>query len=1116
MVNQALSGAAVHTARPEERDPVVLAAAIRTLLAATPNVPAHADRTPDLSAGAGPGFELSGGAAAGPDAAAAARPDAAAAAELHAGAGADPNLIATTWAMCGGGPLVIDDAHVLQDSAALDLLVTTVALPGSGPLVLCTRRELPLTAHPSGVTQSRLDAVHLRLDLDAVASLIEATQPADRALAARLVDATGGWPAAVGLAVLALQALSPNERSQRIRAATAPGAPVGRYLAEVVLRELSDSERRWLLLCEQLGSTDAEEVARLAGPDARGAADPHATADLHETADLHAMADRTPVQTAGTDATDALTDLRRRGLLSADPDHPDRDGAVRVAPVLGRLLRRVWDPAEADALATRLVADGQPVRALRLLHDAGRWAAAGELLRSHGEALLAAGALPLITGTAARLADQADPDLRLVVAEALALQGSWAEARDLLGTAPHHDGPLPVPLARRLGLVEHMRGDLAAALAAYARADVTVTPVGQEPTHDARDHAAARPTDHTAAADDANAEAILLTGWKATAHWLRGEVEAARQDALRAQAAAAAGGDQRALATAHTALALVAASDGDRRANENHYRLALVAAERAGDRVQEARIRTNLGSHHLEEGRYAEARRETELAIDLATAQGYAAVAGIARCNRADIALRTGDLDAAIADAEEAQALFARIGSRTEAYAHHLLGRARAARGDLVLARRAFEEALRLGTPSGDRQALAPAHAGLARVLAGSDPAAARAAADEAVALDDGLWRAEAHLARAWAALACDDRDTAARAAAIARDDATQRGNHPAHAEAVTALALAAEDPRPGLREAQELWRALEDPVWTVRVDLGVARRATNPAARAQAGWLERRLATLGAHPERGTFAHRLVSGSLESPRTIVRLLGGFAVEQGGQPIPPSAWGSRKARELLKALAVRRDRPATREELAHLLWPDEPYDRVSNRLSVALSLLRGQLSPDGPPAIASHAGTLRLSDEVVELDVEVFERLAEDGLTAARSQARPAAVALLLQAEERYGGDLLADEPDLRWAEDRRAELRALYLTVARTLADLVADDDPDLAIRLLLRVLDRDGYDEPAHLDVCLALLRAGRHGEARRRHHLYATRMAELELPAVPLHELVRAARGRAEAAS
>jgi hypothetical protein len=64
--------------------------------------------------------------------------------------------------------------------------------------------------------------------------------------------------------------------------------------------------------------------------------------------------------------------------------------------------------------------------------------------------------------------------------------------------------------------------------------------------------------------------------------------------------------------------------------------------------------------------------------------------------------------------------------------------------------------------------------------------------------------------------------------------------------------------------------------------------------------------------------------------------------------------------------------------------------------------------------------------------------------------------------------------------------------------------------MRLLLRVLDRDAYDELAHLGVCRALLRGGRHGEARRRHRWYAERMDELGLPAVPLHELARDERG------
>jgi DNA-binding SARP family transcriptional activator len=189
-----------------------------------------------------------------------------------------------------------------------------------------------------------------------------------------------------------------------------------------------------------------------------------------------------------------------------------------------------------------------------------------------------------------------------------------------------------------------------------------------------------------------------------------------------------------------------------------------------------------------------------------------------------------------------------------------------------------------------------------------------------------------------------------------------------------------------------------------------------------------------------------------------------------------------------------------REPLADLLWPDEPYDEVSNRLSVALSVARGVLAADGmPPPLVAVEDAIELDVDAVEVDLVRFEALADEGERAARAGDRTVAVAALTAAEEAYGGDLLEDDLDATWLVDRREALRSRYVAVARTLAGLVAEDDPDHALRLLLRVLDRDGYDEPAHLEVCRTLLRAGRHGEARRRHRLYEERMAELDLPAV-----------------
>jgi DNA-binding SARP family transcriptional activator len=76
-------------------------------------------------------------------------------------------------------------------------------------------------------------------------------------------------------------------------------------------------------------------------------------------------------------------------------------------------------------------------------------------------------------------------------------------------------------------------------------------------------------------------------------------------------------------------------------------------------------------------------------------------------------------------------------------------------------------------------------------------------------------------------------------------------------------------------------------------------------------------------------------------------------------------------------------------------------------------------------------------------------------------------------------------------------------------LAGLASDrGDVDGATRHWLRILERDAFDEGAHLELVKLLDRAGRRGEARRRYGLYAARMAEIDVEAAPFPSPVRAA--------
>jgi hypothetical protein len=60
----------------------------------------------------------------------------------------------------------------------------------------------------------------------------------------------------------------------------------------------------------------------------------------------------------------------------------------------------------------------------------------------------------------------------------------------------------------------------------------------------------------------------------------------------------------------------------------------------------------------------------------------------------------------------------------------------------------------------------------------------------------------------------------------------------------------------------------------------------------------------------------------------------------------------------------------------------------------------------------------------------------------------------------------------------------------------------------LWLRVLDKDPFDESAHLELVGMLSRTGRHGEARRRFGVYVDRMEEIGVEAAPFPTPLRVA--------
>jgi ATP/maltotriose-dependent transcriptional regulator MalT/DNA-binding SARP family transcriptional activator len=954
--------------------------------------------------------------------------------------------------------LVLDDVHELPAGGPPARLVEGLARHAPVPfhLVLSSRVEPPF---PIQRLRGRgqvleLDGALLALGPEETGELLAAVLgPDGRELSESLHRMTGGWPAATCLAAESLRRQGPRERAASLAALRRPGGLLFAYLAEEVLAGEDPVLR---------------ELVRRVAPLRRF------TAELCRALDVEAD-------------PGMLARLARRGLFL-------QPRTVDGWFVLNDLVREVVlasMPVEADELralhrraAAWLAAGGHLEEALASVVACEDPPATAAFLVEHGPAMLASGATDGVVAAAAGLpAELRSTALEQLEGEARQVKGDWQGALTCFRRAAGQDPELAPGLAWRTGLIHYMRAELDQAMEVFRRARLDGPP---------------------------DADQALLLAWTATIHFLRHEADACRAAGQRALDAATACGDDHALAAAHTAMSMLAALEGDRAANDAHSQRALEAAERAQDVLQLARIRANLGSRSSEEGFYREALVELEAAMRLAELSGYAAVLALAQTNRGEAQLGLGRLDEAIVELEAAKVTYQRLGSRRVAYPLGDLGVVYRERGDLAQARAAYEEAIGFAERAGDLQGLVPALAGLARVLAGDEPERAATLADRAIGYGPGMAWVEAQLAAGWVALAAGEREPAAGFAAAAAAAAGTRRDRAGLAEALELRALAAPDPGkelPRLREAASIWAAVGNRLGEARNALAQARLGAAGGAAggaAAVGDAERRLRSLGVRVG-AELAAGLLRAVAAPPRDPVRIqaLGGFRVLRAGEPVPVEEWQSRKARDLLKVLVARRGRALPREALMEALWPDEDPAKLSNRLSVALSTVRTVLDPDrrhhGDRFVTADKHVVALAH--VAVDVEEFLAAAAAGLDRFARGERAEALSLLTAAEASFTGDFLEDDPYEDWAVSLREEARAAYLAVARTLARAAADAaEHDQAVRYHLRVLERDAYDEEAHLGLVATLVAAGRHGEARRRYRIYGEQMAELGVEAAP----------------
>jgi DNA-binding SARP family transcriptional activator/ATP/maltotriose-dependent transcriptional regulator MalT len=779
------------------------------------------------------------------------------------------------------------------------------------------------------------------------------------------------------------------------------------------------------------------------------------------------------------DAAKLLPALVEAGLVDRSEPVSDR---VRPSRRVETILRPAGErAAEVGGVAVHAaLGRGDATAAIRVAVRSGDDRLVADTVTRFGAAAIDAGGGQLVLDTVDRLAD---PALSGTAGRAAQALGDWNRATaeyERAAAVEVHAGD-----AWRHGLIAHFRGDIAAAGAAYRR--------GIEQ---------ARP-------DDDPGELARLLGYGGAISWLAGDVEAARTNAERSLELATSVGDDGALAVAYTLAAMVAASDGDRVSNDWHYVRALQHAERAPDLLQIARIRSNRGSRLMEEGDYEAALDELDEAVRYAEAGGFDGMLALALTNRGEVAIKLGRLDDAGTDLSVAAELLQRHGTPMVAYPLVQLARLFTIRGDLEQARGACERALALTTGADDLQIEVAALNQLATTLATIDPAMAWHHAQRATSIAPvSLDAAEAWAILARLAAARGEPDDARRAAERSAELARSRRDRYVLGVAVETQAMVESDAptrRRLLDEAFNLFDELGCPVDSGRVELHLAELRLDALAITRVAAVAEQARRLGARPLLAQ-ADDLLDRHDASPGAAlaVAALGTFSVSLNGEPIPAKRWQSKKARDLFKMLVCLRGRPLPRDLALERLWPDDDPAKASSKLSVALATMRSVLDPDKEHAadhyVRAEGDAIVLDPATVPTDIDQFLSGASAALAELRrhrGDRNDRAVAMLAAVEARYQGDVFEDDPYVDWFVPLREEARAVYLNVTRELATIrAAAGELDDAIRLYLRLLEREPYDETAHVDLVRALSTVGRHGDARRRYQRYADRMRELDL--------------------
>jgi predicted ATPase/DNA-binding SARP family transcriptional activator len=209
-----------------------------------------------------------------------------------------------------------------------------------------------------------------------------------------------------------------------------------------------------------------------------------------------------------------------------------------------------------------------------------------------------------------------------------------------------------------------------------------------------------------------------------------------------------------------------------------------------------------------------------------------------------------------------------------------------------------------------------------------------------------------------------------------------------------------------------------------------------------------------------------------------IRLLGGFGASTAGRSLPASAWRLRKAKTLIKLLALEPAHTLHRDQLIDALWPELDPDAGRNNLHQVVHAARKALSAldvDGSAVLEMHDDLLTLGRGTPVLtDLDELQSAVRDAEAAGHHDR----IAELLHESP---GELLPEDAYEPWLHSHAAAFQAWRAQLVMDVAEAqLGSGEADRAVVLLAPVVGVDPLNEPASRAMMRALAGSGRRSEA------------------------------------